>query len=412
MNVVLGVGGGIAAYKAAELSRLLQERGIAVQVVMTASAQKFITPLTFAALTNRKVITDLFSDRGGDEVLSSAVEHIRVAQDNQLLVIAPATADLIAKMAHGHADDFLTTLYLAFTGHVVIAPAMNTAMWNHPAVSMNVETLRARGHVIVEPGEGLLACGTTGPGRLAEPIAIAQEVSRLLFGPKDLEGDVVLVTAGPTEEPIDPVRFIGNRSSGKMGYAIAEAALRRGARVILVSGPTHIPVPIGVEFIPVGSAMQMREAVLAKLDGVTIVIKSAAVADYHVLNASKQKIKKTAARLTLDLEPNPDILAEVGRQKGDRILIGFAAETENMLAEAKRKMQAKHCDMVVGNFVNQPGTGFGADENAVTLVLRTGEVLEIEKASKREVAIRILDQIEKLRLPSPQFNMGTARMFP
>ena len=412
MNVVLGVGGGIAAYKAAELSRLLQERGIAVQVVMTASAQKFITPLTFAALTNRKVITDLFSDRGGDEVLSSAVEHIRVAQDNQLLVIAPATADLIAKMAHGHADDFLTTLYLAFTGHVVIAPAMNTAMWNHPAVSRNVETLRARGHVIVEPGEGLLACGTTGPGRLAEPIAIAQEVSRLLFGPKDLEGDVVLVTAGPTEEPIDPVRFIGNRSSGKMGYAIAEAALRRGARVILVSGPTHIPVPIGVEFIPVGSAMEMREAVLAKLNGATIVIKAAAVADYHVLNASTQKIKKTAARLTLDLEPNPDILAEVGRQKGDRILIGFAAETENMLAEAKRKMQAKHCDMVVGNFVNQPGTGFGTDENAVTLVLRTGEVLEIEKASKREVAARILDQIEKLRLPSPQFNMGTARMFP
>ncbi len=398
MNVVLGVGGGIAAYKAAELSRMLQERGIAVQVVMTASAQKFITPLTFAALTNRKVITDLFSDRGGDEVLSSAVEHIKVAQDNQLLVIAPATADLIAKMAQGHADDFLSTLYLAFTGQVVIAPAMNTAMWNHPAVSMNVETLRARGHVIVEPGEGLLACGTTGPGRLAEPIAIAQEVSRLLFGPKDLEGDVVLVTAGPTEEPIDPVRFIGNRSSGKMGYAIAESALRRGARVILVSGPTHIPVPIGVEFIPVGSAMEMREAVLAKLDGATIVVKSAAVADYRVLNASNQKIKKTATRLTLDLEPNPDILAEIGRQKGDRILIGFAAETENMLAEAKRKMQAKHCDMVVGNFVNQPGTGFGADENAVTLVLRTGEVLEIEKASKREVASRILDQIAKLRL--------------
>ena len=398
MNVVLGVGGGIAAYKAAELSRLLQERGIAVQVVMTSAAQKFITPLTFAALTNRKVITDLFSDRGGDEVLSSAVEHIRVAQDNQLLVVAPATADLIAKMAQGHADDFLSTLYLAFTGQVVIAPAMNTAMWNHPAVTKNVETLRARGHVIVEPGEGLLACGTTGPGRLAEPIAIAQEVSRLLFGPKDLEGDVVLVTAGPTEEPIDPVRFIGNRSSGKMGYAIAEAALRRGARVILVSGPTHIPVPAGVEFIPVGSAMEMRAAVLAKLESATIVIKAAAVADYHVQNASNQKIKKTAARLTLELEPNPDILAEVGGQKGNRILIGFAAETENMLAEAKRKMQGKHCDMVVGNFVNQPGTGFGADENGVTLVLRTGEVLEIEKASKREVAGRILDQIGKLRL--------------
>ncbi len=398
MNVVLGVGGGIAAYKAAELSRLLQERGITVQVVMTASAQKFITPLTFAALTNRKVITDLFSDRGGDEVLSSAVEHIRVAQDNQLLVIAPATADLIAKMALGQADDFLSTLYLAFTGPVVIAPAMNTNMWNHAAVRGNVETLRARGHVIVEPGEGLLACGTTGPGRLAEPAMIAQEVSRELFGPKDLEGDVVLVTAGPTEEPIDPVRFIGNRSSGKMGYAIAEAALRRGARVILLSGPTSIPAPMGVEFMRVGSAAEMHSAVMEKLGAANIVIKAAAVADYHVLNASTQKIKKTAARLTLELEPNPDILAEIGAMKGDRILIGFAAETENMVAEAKRKMLAKNCDMVVGNVVNQAGTGFGADENAVTLVLRTGEVVEVERASKREVAGRILDQVGRLRL--------------
>ena len=398
MNVVLGVGGGIAAYKAAELSRLLQDRGITVQVVMTSAAQKFITPLTFAALTNRKVITDLFTDRGGEDTLSSAVEHIRVAQDNQLLVIAPATADLIAKMAHGHADDFLSTLYLAFTGPVVIAPAMNTNMWNHSAVVQNVRVLRERGHRIVEPAEGLLACGTTGPGRLAEPAHIAHEVSTVLFGVKDLEGDVVLITAGPTEEPIDPVRYITNRSSGKMGYAVAEAAIRRGARVILISGPTAIPVPAAVEFIRVGTAREMRDAVFSKLGAANIVIKAAAVADYHVSNASDQKIKKTAARLTLELDPNPDILAEVGARKGDRILIGFAAETQNLVAEAKRKMQTKNCDMVVGNFVNTPGTGFGSDENAVTLVLRSGEIVEIEKASKAEVAGRILDQIQKLRL--------------
>ena len=398
MNVILGIGGGIAAYKAAELSRVLQERGLAVQTVMTASAQKFITPLTFAALTNRKVITDLFADQGGEAVLSSAVEHIRVAQDNQLLVVAPATADLIAKFANGLADDFLSTLYLAFTGPVVLAPAMNTNMWNHPAVQRNMDTLRARGHVIVAPEEGLLACGTTGPGRLAEPTKIADAVSTILFSPHDLDGETILITAGPTEEPIDPVRFITNRSSGKMGYAIAEAARLRGARVILVSGPTNIPAPIGVEFIRIGSAREMRDAVLANLDAASIVIKAAAVADFHVSNVATQKIKKTAARLTLELEPNPDILAEVGQKKGSRILIGFAAETENMVAEAKRKMQVKNCDMVVGNFVNQAGTGFNADENAVTMVLATGATIEVEKASKREVAGRILDQVQTLRL--------------
>ena len=398
MNVILGVGGGIAAYKAAELARALQERGLAVQTVMTSSAQQFITPLTFAALTNRKVITDLFSDRDGGDVLSSAVEHIQVAQDNQLLVVAPATADLLAKFANGLADDFLSTLYLAFSGPVVLAPAMNTNMWNHAAVQRNLDTLRARGHVIVEPEAGLLACGTTGPGRLAEPQNIAAVVASILFAPRDLDGETILITAGPTEEPIDPVRYITNRSSGKMGYALAESAQLRGARVILISGPTNITPPGVAEFIRVGSANQMRDAVMANLDQATVVIKAAAVADYRALNAAPQKIKKTAARLTLELEPNPDILAEVGEKKGSRILIGFAAETENMVAEAKRKMQVKNCDMVVGNLVNQPGTGFNADENAVTLVLATGATIDVGKASKREVAGRILDQIQTLRL--------------
>ena len=402
-NVALGVGGGIAAYKAAELARALMERGFSVQVVMTESAEEFVRPLTFAALTGRKVLTHLFSAASAEDTLDSAIEHIRVAQENQILVIAPATADLLAKLAHGLADDLLTTTYLAFTGPVVLAPAMNTNMWNHPATQENLRVLRSRGHVIVEPDEGILACGMVGPGRLAEPEIIAQAVANVNVSnsKRDLEGETVLITAGPTQEPLDPVRYLSNRSSGKMGYALAEAAAERGARVILVSGPVTLAAPApssGIELIPVRTAVEMRQAVMDHLEQATMVIKAAAVADYHRANPPQQKVKKTAARLSLELDPTPDILAEVGRKKGDRLLVGFAAETENLIEEARRKMQSKNCDMVVANLVSKPGVGFESDENEVTLVLRTGETIPVERASKIAIAHRIFDEMMKLRL--------------
>jgi phosphopantothenoylcysteine decarboxylase/phosphopantothenate--cysteine ligase len=398
MHVVLGVGGGIAAYKAAELARSLMRQGYTVNPVLTRSACEFITPLTFAALTGRKVITDLFGNRSADEILASSVEHIQVAQENQVLVVAPATADLLAKFAHGLADDFLSTLYLAFAGAVVLAPAMNTNMWNHPATVANMATLRARGHRIVGPDAGELACGTVGPGRLAELDQIVAAVNAAALNRDDLSGEVVLISAGPTQEPLDPVRYITNRSSGKMGYALAEAAVARGARVILVSGPVHIPVPPGVEVVDVRSAHEMRDAIVGRMDEASIIIKSAAVADYHVANVSPNKIKKTATRLSLDLDPTPDILAEVGARKGDRLLIGFAAETNEMVAEARRKMQTKKADMVVGNFVNVAGTGFESDLNEVTLVMSTGETIPVARATKREIAHSIFDHALRLRL--------------
>ncbi len=401
-SVVLGVGGGIAAYKAAELARALMEHGVEVNTVMTGAAQEFVRPLTFAALTGRKVITEMFGTGSSDEVLASSVEHIRVAQENQLLVVAPATADLLARFAHGLANDFLTTLYLAFQGPVVLAPAMNTAMWNHPATQANIETLRRRGHHVIEPDEGLLACGTTGPGRLPEPQRIGYFVWRILAQRHDLDGETILITAGPTREPLDPVRFISNRSSGKMGYSLAEAAALRGARVILVSGPVQIPAPDGVELMQVQTASEMRAAVMSRLAESDIIIKTAAVADYHVANIPRQKVKKTAMRLSLELDPTPDILAEVGaelsRSGSGQLLIGFAAETENVVAEAKRKLQAKHCDMVVANNVSADGTGFESDENEVVLALRTGEIIPLPRASKRALADQILDEALKLRL--------------
>jgi phosphopantothenoylcysteine decarboxylase/phosphopantothenate--cysteine ligase len=398
MNAVLGVGGGIAAYKSAELARALMERGLRVQVILTPAAERFITPLTFAALTGRKVITDLFGSASAEETLSSAVEHIAVAQENDILVIAPATADLLARLAHGLANDFLTTTYLAFTGPVVLASAMNSNMWMHPATQENVAMLKSRGHLIIEPEEGLLACGTTGPGRLAEPERIADIVAGLSLHRRDLEGETVLVTAGPTEEPLDPVRFISNRSSGKMGYALAQAAAQRGARVILVSGPVQLPEPSGVSVIHVHTAVEMRNAVMEHLADATIVVKSAAVADYHLSRVPQHKVKKTSARMSLDLDPTPDILAEVGQKKGDRLLVGFAAETENLTESARQKLKAKNCDMVVANLVNQEGTGFESDQNEVVLVLRTGETIPIARAPKREIADRIFDQVTKLRL--------------
>ena len=399
MKAVLGVGGGIAAYRSAELARALRERGIEVSVVMTSAAQAFITPLTFASLTGRKVITGLFSQASPEATLSSAVEHIAVARDNDVLVIAPATADLLAKMANGIADDFLTTMYLAFTGPVVLAPAMNTAMWEHAATRENMETLRRRGHVIAGPAEGLLACGEIGPGRMAEPPEIAAAVAAVLAPQRhDLDGETFLITAGPTQEPLDPVRYISNRSSGRMGYALAEAAAARGANVTLISGPVHLAAPRGATLEHVRTALEMHDAVMRHLDSATVIVKAAAVADYHVANVPHQKLKKTAARLSVEFDPTPDILAEVGSKKGDRLLIGFAAETERLVEEARRKLATKNCDMVVANLVGHEGTGFEAEDNEVKLVLSTGEVLDIERASKREVADRILDQAMRLRL--------------
>jgi phosphopantothenoylcysteine decarboxylase/phosphopantothenate--cysteine ligase len=398
MNIVLGVGAGIAAYKAAELARLLMQQGHSVQVVMTAGAQEFMRPLTFAALTGRKVITSLFDTADPEGTLSSAIEHIAAARENDLLLVAPATADLLAKFAHGLAGDFLTTMYLAFTGPVVLAPAMNTNMWLHAATQNNLEILRRRGHRIVEPEEGELACGMVGPGRLAEPEHIVAAVTAEIRRRRDLEGEHVLITAGPTQEPLDPVRYISNRSSGKMGYALAEAAAARGAQVVLISGPVRLAPPRGVTFVGVQTAREMRDKVFENLEPAGIVIKAAAVADFHLAKVPPQKMKKTAARLSLELDPTPDILAELGRKKGDRLLVGFAAETENLQQEARRKLEAKNCDMVVGNLVGGEDQGFESDQNEVVLALRTGELISVPRASKREIADRIFDEILKLRL--------------
>jgi phosphopantothenoylcysteine decarboxylase/phosphopantothenate--cysteine ligase len=397
MRIVLGVSGGIAAYKAAELCRELIRGGHDVQVVMTASAGEFVRPLTFASLTGRKVLTDLFSSTSPEATLSSAVEHIGVAKEHDLLLVAPATANTLARFAHGLADDFLSTLYLAFRGPVVLAPAMNDQMWSHPATQANIACLRARGHVIVEPGEGFLACGTVGPGRLAENEKIVAAVEAAAAPAlSDFAGETVLITAGPTQEPLDPVRYLTNRSSGKMGYALAQAALDRGARVTLVTGPVSIEPPSGAAVVRVRTAREMRDAVFAHLDPSTVIIKCAAVADFRPSTQATQMIKKSSARLSLELEPTPDILSELGQKRGDHILVGFAAETGNLREYAQRKLEAKNCDMVVGNLVGDD-SGFDSDENEVLLALRSGEFVQIPKASKREVADRILDHISELR---------------
>jgi len=391
MKIILGVGGGIAAYKSAELARLLMQEGHEVQAVMTRAAQEFIRPLTFAALTGRKTLTDLFA-------IESAIEHIAVARENELMAIAPATADLIAKLAHGLADDFLTTLYLAFTGPVVVAPSMNSNMWLHAATQANLETLRRRGHRIVEPDSGYLACGMTGPGRLADAGAIVAAIQGESRRRHDLDGETVLITAGPTEEPLDPVRYISNRSSGKMGYALAEAAAARGARVILISGPVHLAPPRGLEVVAVRTAAEMRDKVFENLTPARLGVKAAAGADFHLRKVPDQKVKKTAARISLELDPTPDILAELGRKKGDRLLIGFAAETQNLHQEARRKLESKNCDMVVGNLVGGSESGFESEENEVVLALATGELISLPRAPKREIADRIFDEALKLRL--------------
>jgi phosphopantothenoylcysteine decarboxylase/phosphopantothenate--cysteine ligase len=394
MKVALGVTGGIAAYKAAELVRLLQDRGIRVQVVMTRAAQEFVRPLTFAALSGEKVITDLFGAGAEEPNIDSAVEHIAVAQAIDALVVAPATADVIARFAHGEANDFLTTLFLATTAPVVIAPAMNVNMWENAATQANIQTLKARGVTVVEPDSGYLACGMVGAGRLAANETIVLAVLKALQAEQDLTGETVLITAGPTREPIDPVRYIGNRSSGKMGYALAEAALRRGAKVILISGPTALKPPAPAEVIQVQTAQQMRDAVMAHFDRATIVIKAAAVADFTV-RAADEKIKRKGP-MTLELEPTTDILAELGAKKGSRIVVGFAAETTDVVANARKKLESKSLDAIVLNDVSQPGIGFDSERNAVTILTHAGAET-VPETSKWEVAHRVLDAVVKVK---------------
>jgi len=395
MKVALGVSGGIAAYKAAEIVRLLQDRGVRVQVIMTRAAQEFIRPLTFAALSGEKVITEMFSAENEPPNIDSAVEHISVAQSIDALLVAPATADVLAKFAHGIANDFLSTLYLATTVPVVIAPTMNVNMWNHEATQANLEILKKRGVKIVEPDSGYLACGMVGPGRLAENESIVAAMMEVLGAQQDLAGETVLITAGPTREKIDPVRYITNRSSGRMGYAIAEAALRRGGRVLLVSGPTALTAPGAAEITRVESAEEMSQAALKLLPHSSIVIKTAAVSDYRPKATATQKIKRTGS-MSLEFEPTADILAEIARLRESQIVIGFAAETQNVLENARKKLTSKSLDAIVVNDVSREGIGFDSDRNAVTIITHD-EVIEVAETTKWDVAQRVLDEVVRLR---------------
>jgi phosphopantothenoylcysteine decarboxylase/phosphopantothenate--cysteine ligase len=402
MKVTVGVSGGIAAYKAAELVRALQKHALDVHVVMTEAAQHFVQPLTFAALSGHKVISSMWEapeEPGGDA--ASSIEHMDAAQTTDALVVAPATANILAKFANGIADDFLSTLYLATTAPVIVAPAMNVNMWQHAATQANLETLANRNVRIVSPESGYLACGMTGAGRLAETEAIVEAVLSVLHHRNDLVGETVLVTAGGTREALDPVRFLGNRSSGKMGYAMAEAAQRRGARVILVTAPTALRAPAHCEVVPVVTTEEMRTAVLSRVDQATIVIKSAAVADYRPKVQAGQKLRRSGP-LTLDLEPTGDILREVvERRHSGMLIIGFAAETEDALAHARDKLLRKGADAIVLNDVSREGVGFDSDRNAVTFLTHDRSI-EMAEMPKRELADHLLDEIIALRRPRHQ----------
>jgi phosphopantothenoylcysteine decarboxylase/phosphopantothenate--cysteine ligase len=399
MRVTVGVSGGIAAYKAAELVRTLQRQALDVHVVMTEAACRFVQPITFAALTGHKVLTSLWDESSAGETASdSSIEHIGEAQWTDALVVAPATANTLAKFAHGIADDFLTTLYLATTSPVLVAPAMNVNMWNHAATQANLELLRQRGVRVVEPGTGDLACGMVGEGRMAEPADIAEVLLSILPPRHDLAGEVLLVTAGGTREAIDPVRYLGNRSSGKMGYALAEAAQCRGAKVILVSGPTALRPPAHCELVRVTTADEMRRSVLSRMEESTLVIKAAAVADYRPVQVSEQKLKRTGP-ITLELEPTEDILAEVvRRRRPGQLIVGFAAETENRMENGRAKLLRKGADAIVVNDVSREGAGIDADLNAATFLTATTSI-ELPEMPKRKLAERILDEIVALRRP-------------
>ena len=397
MRIILGVTGGIAAYKAAELVRLLQKQGFEVTVVMTENAQRFVTPLTLAALSRNRVVTEMYPEQDNPSAMDTDIEHIRFAHSADLLLVAPATANALAKFAVGLADDFLSTLFLAFTAPIALAPAMNVNMWNHATVQENVRKLKAQGIHIIEPEEGYLAEGIHGKGRLASLESIVVTVREILQPRQDLEGEVVVVTAGPTCEDIDPVRYITNRSSGKMGYELAAASQKRGAKTILVSGPSHLESPPHVEFVSVRSASEMREKVFIYWPECTVLIKAAAVADFRPKQVAPQKLKKAGQGRCLELVPTPDILSEVGRLKERRILVGFAAETESVLDNAGKKLREKNLDFVVVNDITQEGVGFDSDTNAVTILTRDGREIHISKRPKRDVANEILDQVVALK---------------
>lgn len=394
-TVLVGLTGGIACYKACDVVRLLVGAGAKVSVVMTVAARQFVTPLTLQALSGRPVGTDTF-----DLTQESEIGHIKLADSADVVLVAPATANVLAKLAHGIADDLLTTVMLATRAPLVLAPAMNVHMWQHPAVQENLATLVARGARVVGPASGALACGYEGTGRLADPADVVEEVLRVLTR-QDLSGEHVLVSAGPTQEALDPVRYLSNHSSGKMGYAIARVARRRGAAVTLVTGPTALPTPPGVRTVAVTTAAEMARAIEAAFATATVVVMTAAVADYRPRRPRSRKMKKGAATLTLELEQNPDILAGLGRRKGRRIVVGFAAETNDLVAEARRKLAAKRCDLMVANDVSAPGVGFGADQNAVRLVDRDGLDEALPVLPKDEVASRILDWVAGRRERPP-----------
>jgi phosphopantothenoylcysteine decarboxylase/phosphopantothenate--cysteine ligase len=389
--VVLGVSGGIACYKAVELVRLLVKTGYRVQVIMTRGAMEFVAPLTFQTVSGNPVATETFN-----LTQESEIGHIDLADSADLFVIAPATANVIGKIANGIADDLLTTVVMAVRAPILIAPAMNVHMYENPILQENLRQLRRLGYHIMEPAEGFLACGYEGKGRLPEPEAILAEIQRLLTK-KDLAGEKFLITAGPNREPIDPVRYISNRSSGKMGYALARAALRRGAEVVLVSGPTALDPPAGARFIPVTTAAEMQDAVLKAYPHCTAVVMAAAVTDYRPVAVAAQKIKRSEGPLELRLEPNPDILEALGQKRDGKVLIGFAAETEDLAANAEKKLRKKNLDMIVANNVAESGSGFDGDTNIATIIDRTGARRSLPLMSKDELADRIFDHFLALK---------------
>ena len=390
-KVVLGVTGGIAAYKAAEFVRLLVKEEVDVHVVMTENAQRFITPLTLQTLSGNSVASDPFA------LLENAqIGHIALADLAEMVVILPATANIIGKIAHGIADDFLSTLVMATRAPILIVPSMNVNMWEHPALQKNIRTLRERGCHLMEPGEGELACHWYGKGRLPELNEVVEKMEDLVT-PKDLEGEKILITGGPTQEPMDPVRFITNRSSGKMGYALAKVARRRGAEVILISGPTSLSLARrDIQYVPVRTAEEMRKAVFTHLEGSSVVIKAAAVSDYRPKVISEKKIKKGDSEYTLALERTKDILEELGKRKDNRILVGFAAETEDLVAHAQKKLKEKNLDLIVVNDVTQPGAGFGSDTNQAKILSPSGQVEDLPLATKEEMSGAILDHVVAL----------------
>lgn len=391
-SVVVGVCGGIAAYKAVDMVSRLKKQGAEVDVIMTEHAVKFVAPLTFRSLCHRPVITDMF------EVPEQwNIKHISLAQKADLFVIAPATANIIGKLAAGIADDMLSTTVMATKAPVLIVPAMNYNMYANPILQENVEKLKSMGYRFMEPDTGMMAEGTSGKGRLPEPAAIVETIVGILKTGRDYEGLKVLVTAGPTREPIDPVRYITNHSSGKMGYAVAEAAAERGAEVLLVSGPVSVEKPAGVNLVAVTTAKEMYAAVMENYEAYDIVIMAAAVADYRPAEVSEIKIKKKDDEMTLILEKNNDIAKEVGKVKGSRILVGFCAETNDLLENAKKKIEIKNLDMIVANDVTMEGAGFGTDTNIITVVRKDASVLELPMMSKLSAAHRIMDEIAVLR---------------